>query len=76
VTAFFSALWLCGLCVVAIYYTLPPSGVSPDIYGIALWVLSSVVLGASAIILMVILIQPAGIIHPACKFSLWYCSTP
>jgi hypothetical protein len=74
-TAFFSALWLCGLCVVAIYYTLPPSGMSPDVYGIALWILSSVVLGASAIILMVILIPPAGI-HPECKFALWYCSTP
>jgi uncharacterized membrane protein len=74
-TAFFSALWLCGLCVVAIYYTIPPSGMNPDIYGISLWILSSVVLVASVVILMVILISPVGI-HPQCKFALWYCSPP
>jgi membrane protein YdbS with pleckstrin-like domain len=48
---------------------------NPDIYGISLWILSSVVLVASVVILMVILISPVGI-HPQCKFALWYCSTP
>jgi hypothetical protein len=62
VTAF-SALWLCCLCVAAIYYAAPPNGRSPDFYGIALWILSSVVLGASAVILMVTLVSPWAI-HP------------
>jgi hypothetical protein len=57
------ALWLCALCVGAIYYSVPPRGMSPDIYGIALWILSSGVLAASAIILVVSLVSPWGT-HP------------
>ena len=47
----FLALWLCVLSVVAIYYTIPPRGMRPDIYGIALWILSSCTLATSAIII-------------------------
>jgi hypothetical protein len=57
------ALWLCALSVVAIYYTIPPSGMRPDFYGIALWILSSCVLGTSAIVLVVSLVSPQAI-HP------------
>jgi hypothetical protein len=49
----FLALWLCVLSVVAIYYTIPPSGMRPDINEIALWILSSCVLATSAIIIVV-----------------------
>ena len=57
------ALWLCGLCAVAMYYTIPPRGMSPDVYGVALWILSSSVMAVSATILMVSAVLPAGI-HP------------
>jgi hypothetical protein len=57
------ALWLCALCFGAIYYSIPPSGMSPNIYGIGLWILSSGVLAVSAIILVVSLISPWAI-HP------------
>jgi hypothetical protein len=30
------ALWLCALCAGAIYYSMPPTGTRPDIYGVAL----------------------------------------
>ena len=53
----FLALWLCVLSVVAIYYTIPPSGMRPDIYEIALWILSSCVLATSAIIIVVSLVS-------------------
>jgi|GEM_PF-1229106 hypothetical protein len=59
----FLALWLCVLSVVAIYYTIPPSGMRPDIYGIALWILSSCALATSAIIIVVSLVSPQAI-HP------------
>lgn len=55
------ALWLCGLCVGAIYYSTPPSGMSPDLYAVALWILSSVVLAVSAVILVVSVVSPFGI---------------
>ena len=57
------ALWLIALCVGAIYYSIPPSGVSPDIYGVGLWILSSGVMVVSAIILVVSVVSPWGI-HP------------
>ena len=57
------ALWLCGFSVVAIYYTIPPSGMKPDFYGIALWILSSCALVTSAIIVVVSLVSPQAI-HP------------
>jgi len=59
----FLALWLCVLSAAAIYYTIPPSGMRPDIYGIALWILSSCALVSSAIIVVVSLISPQAI-HP------------
>ena len=58
------ALWLCGLCTVAIYYTVPPKGMRPDVYSVALWILSSCVMAVSATILVVSVISPVGI-HPA-----------
>ena len=58
------ALWLCGLCAGAIYYTIPPKGTSPDVYGVALWILSSSVMAVSATILVVSAVSPMGI-HPA-----------
>ncbi|MGH6857647.1 MAG: hypothetical protein ACRECP_08405 [Methylocella sp.] len=57
------ALSLCGLSIVAIYYTTPPSGMKPDFYGIALWILSGCALATSAIILVVSLVAPQ-VIHP------------
>jgi hypothetical protein len=57
------ALWLCVLSVAAIYYTIPPSGMRPDFYGIALWILSSCALATSAIVLVVSLVSPQPI-HP------------
>ncbi len=59
----FLALWLCLVSAVAIYYTIPPSGMRPDIYGIALWILSSCALVTSAIIVVVSLVSPQEI-HP------------
>jgi len=59
----FLALWLCVLSVAAIYYTIPPSGMRPDIYEIALWILSSCALATSAIIIVVSLVSPQAI-HP------------
>jgi len=59
----FLALWLCVLSVVAIYCTIPPRGMRPDIYGIALWIMSSCTLATSAIIIVVSLISPQAI-HP------------
>ena len=59
----FLALWLCVLSVVAIYCTIPPRGMRPDIYGIALWILSSCTLATSAIIIVVSLVAPQAI-HP------------
>jgi hypothetical protein len=58
----FLALWLCVLSVVAIYYTIPPSGMRPGIYEIALWILSSCALATSAIIIVVSLVSSP--IHP------------
>jgi hypothetical protein len=57
------ALCLCGLSVVAIYYTLPTSGMRPEFYGIALWILSGCALVTSVIILVVSLVAPQ-VIHP------------
>jgi hypothetical protein len=57
------ALCLCGLSVVAIYYTLPTSGMRLEFYGIALWILSGCALVTSAIILVVSLVAPQ-VIHP------------
>lgn len=57
------ALWLCALCIGAIYYSIPVRGVSPDVYGVALWILSSGVFVVSAVILVVSLISPWAI-HP------------
>jgi hypothetical protein len=57
----FLALWLCVLSVAAIYYTIPPSGMRPDIYEIALWILSSCALATSAIIIVVSLVSPQPI---------------
>jgi hypothetical protein len=59
----FLALWLCVLSAVAIYCTIPPRGMRPDIYGIALWILSGCTLATSAIIIVVSLISPQAI-HP------------
>jgi hypothetical protein len=59
----FLALWLCVLSGAAIYYTIPPRGMRPDIYGIALWILSSCALATSAIIIVVSLVSPQAI-HP------------
>ena len=59
----FLALWLCVLSVAAIYYTIPPSGMRPDIYEIALWILSSCALATSAVIIVVSLASPQPI-HP------------
>jgi hypothetical protein len=59
----FLALWLCVLSVAAIYYSIPPSGMRPDINEIALWILSSCVLATSAIIIVVSLVSPQTI-HP------------
>jgi hypothetical protein len=59
----FLALWLCVLSVVAIYCSIPPSGMRPDINEIALWILSSCVLATSAIIIVVSLVSPQAI-HP------------
>jgi hypothetical protein len=59
----FLALWLCVLSVLAIYCTIPPRGMRPDIYGIALWILSSCTLATSAIIVVVSLVLPQAI-HP------------
>ena len=59
----FLALWLCVLSGAAIYCTIPPRGMRPDIYGIALWILSSCTLAASAIIIVVSLVSPQEI-HP------------
>lgn len=55
------ALWLCGLCAGAIYYTIPAKGMSPDVYGVALWILSSSVLAVSATILVVSVLSPNGV---------------
>jgi hypothetical protein len=57
------ALWLCALSVAAICYTIPPSGMKPDFYGIALWILSGCGFMTSAIILVVSLVAPQAI-HP------------
>jgi hypothetical protein len=57
----FLALLLCVLCVAAIYYSIPPSGMSPDINEIALWILSSCALATSAIIIVVSLVSPQPI---------------
>jgi hypothetical protein len=57
------SLFLCGFCIGAIYYSTPSRGVNPDVYGVALWVLSSGALAGSAIILLVSLVPPVGI-HP------------
>jgi hypothetical protein len=54
----FLALWLCVLSVLAIYCTIPPRGMWPDIYEIALWILSSCTLATSAIVIVVILVSP------------------
>jgi hypothetical protein len=59
----FLALWLCVLSVAAIYCSIPPSGMRPDIYEIALWILSSCALATSAIIIVVSLVPPQAI-HP------------
>jgi hypothetical protein len=58
------ALWLCGLCVLAIYYSAPPIGMRPDVYGVALWIMSGGVLAVSATILVVSVVAPVGV-HPA-----------
>jgi hypothetical protein len=57
------ALWLCALCVGAIYYSIPPGGMRQNIYDVALWILSSGVLAVSATVLVVSLVSPWGI-HP------------
>lgn len=57
------ALWLCGLGVVGIYCSMPPASMRQNLYGMALWVLSSGVLAVSATIIAVSLILPPGI-HP------------
>ncbi|WGJ16257.1 hypothetical protein QEV83_08470 [Methylocapsa sp. D3K7] len=57
------ALWLCALCAGAIYYSIPPRGTRADVYGIALWIMSSGVLVVSAVVLVVSVVSPAGI-HP------------
>ena len=59
----FLALWLCVLSVAAIYFSIPPSGMRPDIYEIALWILSSCALATSAVIIVVSLASPQPI-HP------------
>jgi hypothetical protein len=59
----FLALWLCVLSVAAIYFSIPPSGMRPDINEIALWILSSCVLATSVIIIVVSLVSPQAI-HP------------
>jgi hypothetical protein len=43
------ALWLCALCVGAIYYSIPPGGMRQNIYDVAL---SSGVLAVSATVLV------------------------
>jgi hypothetical protein len=58
------ALWLCALCGGAIYYSMPTSGTRLDVYGVALWIMSSGVLVVSAVILVVSVVSPP-VIHPA-----------
>jgi len=60
------ALWLCGVCVVGaagVYYSLPPAGVRPNVYEVALWILGCTVLAVSAAILVVSLFSPLAV-HP------------
>jgi membrane-bound serine protease (ClpP class) len=63
----FLALWLCVLFVAAIYYTIPPSGMRPDIYEITLWILSSCTLATSAIIIVVSLVIAGFIVFASRK---------
>jgi hypothetical protein len=42
-------------------FGIPPSSTRPDIYEIALWILSSCVLATSAIIIVVSLVSPQPI---------------
>jgi hypothetical protein len=65
----FLALWLCALSIAAIYYTIPPKGMRPDIYEIALWILSSCALATSAIIIVVSLVSPTTDQSKVVEFS-------
>lgn len=57
------AFWLCGLCVVGLYHSIPERGVRQDIYDVTLGILSTCVILISATILVVSLLSPSGI-HP------------
>jgi hypothetical protein len=57
------ALWLCGLCAVSLYRSIPEKGMRQDIYDVTLGVMSASVLVVSATVLVVSLISPPGV-HP------------
>jgi hypothetical protein len=55
------ALGLSCVCGAAIYYCIPTSGLRPNVYEFALWILSSCVLATSTIIIVVSLFSPLPI---------------
>jgi hypothetical protein len=55
------ALWLCGLCAVGLYHSVPERGMRQDIYDVSLGILSTGVLVVSATIMVVMLFSPLGI---------------
>jgi hypothetical protein len=57
------AFWLCGLCIVALYHSIPERGTRQDIYDATLGILSACVIMVSAAIIVVSLLSPTGL-HP------------
>jgi hypothetical protein len=55
------ALWLCGLCAVGLYRSMPQRGTRQDIYNIALGIMATCVMVLAAAIMVVSLLSPAGI---------------
>jgi hypothetical protein len=55
------AFWLCALCILGLYRSVPERGVRQDLYDVTLGILSTCVMVVSATILVVSLISPLGI---------------
>jgi hypothetical protein len=52
------ALWLCGLCAVGLYHSMPERGMRQDIYDLTLGILSTCGMVAAATIVAVSLVSP------------------
>jgi hypothetical protein len=57
------ALWVCGLCALSLYRSIPAKGMRQDIYDVTLGIMSTSVLVVSATVLVVSLIASPGV-HP------------